>query len=105
MKPFFLSLFLLGGCLSQQQNTQTYPPVDTNTNQSSNANAAYTPGTTEFGVMFADISSVQDKLDILKQLHVKTTRMTLPMDTWNGSNASLVALPNAGNKVLLNVYW
>ena len=105
MKPFFLSLFLLGGCLSQQQNTQTYPPVDTNTNQSSNANAAYTPGTTEFGVMFADISSVQDKLDILKQLHVKTTRMTLSMDTWNGSNASLEALQNAGYKVLLNVYW
>lgn len=105
MKAFFLSLFFLGGCLPQQQNTQAYPPVDTNASQASNTNTAYTPGTTQFGVMFADIGSAQDKVNILKQLHVKTTRMTLSIDTWTGSNPALEALQNAGYKVLLNVYW
>lgn len=105
MKPFLLSLLLFAGCIPAQQNTQTYPPVDANANQTVNTNPAYTPGTTQFGVMFADISSAQDKLDILKQLHVKTTRMTLSMDTWTGSNPALEALQNAGYKVLLNVYW
>ena len=49
--------------------------------------------------------SSPDKLDILKQLHIKMTRLTLSMDTWNGSNAALDAIQNAGYKVLLNVYW
>ena len=65
----------------------------------------YPTDTTQFGAMFADISSAQDKINILTQLHVKTTRMTLSMDTWNGQNTNLEILQNAGYKVLLNVYW
>ncbi len=105
MKTFFISLLLFAGCIPAQQHTQTYPPVNANPDQTVNANPAYTPGTTQFGVMFSDIGSAQDKVDILKQLHVKMTRLTLSMDTWTGSNASLDALQNAGYKVLLNVYW
>ncbi len=107
MKAFILSLLIFGGCIAPQSQTQSQtqeqeqaqnmPPVTSTINS--------TPGSTEFGVMFADISSVQDKLAILKQLHVKTTRMTLSMDTWNGSNPALEALQNAGYKVFLNVYW
>lgn len=105
MKPFLFSLLLFGGCFAPQKQAQSYPPVNANADQTVNTNTAYTPGTTEFGVMFADVSSAQDKLNILKQLHVKTTRMTLSIDTWTGSNAALEALQNAGYKVLLNVYW
>ncbi|MBS1729905.1 MAG: hypothetical protein JSS67_03910 [Bacteroidetes bacterium] len=105
MKTFFLSLLFLGGCLPAQQNAQSNSQVNSNSSQTVNTNPAYTPGNTQFGVMFADISSAQDKLEILKQLRVKTTRMTLSMDTWNGQNSNLEALQNAGYKVLLNVYW
>jgi hypothetical protein len=59
----------------------------------------------QFGAMFSDISSAQAKIDVLKQLHVNTTRMTMSMDTWTGKNPSLETLQNAGYKVLLNVYW
>lgn len=105
MKPFFLSLLLFGGCFAPQKQAQSYPPVNANADQTVNTNPAYTPGTTQFGVMFSDGSSAQDKLNILQQLHVKTTRMTMSIETWNGSNAALEALQNAGYKVLLNVYW
>ena len=105
MKPFFLSLLLFGGCFAPQKQAQSYPPVNANADQTVNTNPAYTPGITQFGVMFSDGSSAQDKLNILQQLHVKTTRMTMSIETWNGSNAALEALQNAGYKVLLNVYW
>lgn len=101
MKTFFLSLLIMGGCIAPQSQTQS----TSQNNPQVNTTVPTAPGTTEFGVMFADISSVQDKLDILKQLHVKTTRMTLSMDTWTGSNPALEALQNAGYKVFLNVYW
>ncbi|MEO7209854.1 MAG: hypothetical protein ABIY35_02825 [Chitinophagaceae bacterium] len=105
MKTFILSLLLFGGCIPAHQQAQSYPPVNANPDQTTIANPAYTPGTTQFGVMFPDAGSGQDKSSILKQLHVKMTRMTLSMDTWTGSNAPLDALQNAGYKVLLNVYW
>ncbi len=105
MKTFFLSLLLFSGCIPAQKHAQSYPPVNANANETVNTNLSYTPGNTQFGVMFPQISSAQEKVDLLKQLHVKTTRMTLSMDTWKGSNAPLELLQNAGYKVLLNVYW
>lgn len=84
-------------------------PTNINTNLTVNSNPAQTPGTipstTEFGVMFPDLGSTNDKLNLLGQLHVKTTRMTMTIDTWTGRNPTFETFQNAGYKILLNVYW
>ncbi len=58
-----------------------------------------------FGVMFPNIDFIYDKINLLSNLHVGATRMTISMDTWNGYSKSLEALQGEEYKVLLNVYW